>query len=233
MAKAIEAIIDGGLQKVKKTDWKYLVDTLLFICIVGIAFIGFLVGLVMPEGPQESSSSKYFLGLHRHQWGNIHFYLSITFVCLVVIHLILSWSWIKGKARQLFKRAWKTMLILTGGVSVVVVVLFCAFYPKVPGAYEDYGVRAGRKAKAEPYERSLDPKEERVFIGEGQEYILITGQMTLLDVEKAMELEKFSAVPASVFGAPRCLRFGYAGMPRETIKRLSQNLQDVLDYYRK
>lgn len=51
-------------------------------------------------------------------------------------------------------------------------------------------------------------------------------------VEKAMELQKFSAVPASVFGAPRCLRFGYAGMPRETIKRLSQNLQDVLDYYR-
>ncbi len=52
-------------------------------------------------------------------------------------------------------------------------------------------------------------------------------------VEKAMELEKFSAVPASVFGAPRCLRFGYAGMTQETIKRLSQNLQDVLDYYRK
>jgi aspartate/methionine/tyrosine aminotransferase len=50
-------------------------------------------------------------------------------------------------------------------------------------------------------------------------------------VEKAMELHKFSAVPASVFGAPRCLRFGYAGMPRETIKRLSQNLQDVLDYF--
>jgi aspartate/methionine/tyrosine aminotransferase len=51
-------------------------------------------------------------------------------------------------------------------------------------------------------------------------------------VEKAMELEKFSAIPASVFGAPRCLRFGYAGMPREEIKRLSHNLQAVLDYYR-
>jgi aspartate/methionine/tyrosine aminotransferase len=52
-------------------------------------------------------------------------------------------------------------------------------------------------------------------------------------VEKALELEKFSAVPASVFGAPRCLRFGYAGMPQEAIKRLSQNLQDVLDELRK
>jgi aspartate/methionine/tyrosine aminotransferase len=52
-------------------------------------------------------------------------------------------------------------------------------------------------------------------------------------VEKAMELEKFSAVPASVFGAPNCIRFGYAGMPQETIKRLSDNLQDVLDYFQK
>ncbi|MFZ2055149.1 MAG: pyridoxal phosphate-dependent aminotransferase [Candidatus Aminicenantales bacterium] len=52
-------------------------------------------------------------------------------------------------------------------------------------------------------------------------------------VEKAMELEKFSAIPASVFGAPGCLRFGYAGMPREDIGRLSRHLQDVLDYFRK
>lgn len=50
-------------------------------------------------------------------------------------------------------------------------------------------------------------------------------------VEKAMELEKFSAIPASVFGAPRCLRFGYAGMTREIIKKLPKNLQDVLDYF--
>jgi aspartate aminotransferase len=52
-------------------------------------------------------------------------------------------------------------------------------------------------------------------------------------VEKAMELGKFSAIPASVFGAPKCLRFGYAGMPREDIMRLSRHLQDVLDYFRK
>lgn len=52
-------------------------------------------------------------------------------------------------------------------------------------------------------------------------------------VDKAMELEKFSAIPASVFGAPGCLRFGYAGMPREDITRLSRHLQDVLDYFQK
>jgi aspartate aminotransferase len=47
-------------------------------------------------------------------------------------------------------------------------------------------------------------------------------------VEKALELEKFSAVPGSVFGAPGCIRFGYAGMIPENIKRLSAALGDIL-----
>jgi len=51
-------------------------------------------------------------------------------------------------------------------------------------------------------------------------------------IDKALELKKFSAVPGSVFGAPRCIRFGYAGMTQETINKLSQNLQDVLDFYK-
>jgi aspartate aminotransferase len=50
-------------------------------------------------------------------------------------------------------------------------------------------------------------------------------------VDKAMELGKFSAIPASVFGAPGCLRFGYAGMPPEDIRRLSHGLEDVLSSY--
>jgi aspartate/methionine/tyrosine aminotransferase len=51
-------------------------------------------------------------------------------------------------------------------------------------------------------------------------------------IYKAIELKKFSAVPGSVFGAPRCIRFGYAGMTQETIKRFAHNLQDVLDHLR-
>ena len=52
-------------------------------------------------------------------------------------------------------------------------------------------------------------------------------------IDKAIELKKFSAIPGSVFGAPRCIRFGYAGMTKETINKLSQNLQDVLNFYKK
>lgn len=168
----------------KKTDWQYLVDTLLFICIVGIAIIGFLMGLVIPKGPKAAESAKYFLGLHRHQWGNIHFYLSIAFVTLIVLHLILSWSWIKGKARQIFNKIWATVLAFTVVLSLLVLFLFWILYPRRPGAYEDHGVRSYRRAKEIAFEKKA-PHEEKIFPDESQEHVAITGQMTLLDVEKS------------------------------------------------
>jgi len=175
----------------KKTDWQYLIDTLLFLCIVGIVVIGFLMGLVIPKGPTAAESAKYFLGLHRHQWGNIHFYLSIAFTALVIIHLILSWKWIKGKARQIFKGRWDTALIITAIASILVLFLFWSLFPKVPGAYEDHGIRAGERAKRqqlakEGYPIPEEKEEEKLTKGrmaEDTSGILITGRMTLYDIE--------------------------------------------------
>ena len=117
----------------KKSDWQYLVDILLFLSVVGIAIIGFLMGLVIPKGPTAPESTKYFLGLHRHQWSNIHFYLSIAFVVFVTIHILFSWKWIKNKSRQIFKERWNTALISTAVASVLLIFLFWALYPRVPG----------------------------------------------------------------------------------------------------
>jgi hypothetical protein len=75
------------------------------------------------------------------------------------------------------------MLVLTAVCSLLVLVLFWTFYPRTPGAYEDYGVGAGRRAKAEASEANLFSPEERTFIGEGREKIVISGEMTLLDIE--------------------------------------------------
>jgi hypothetical protein len=170
----------------KKTDWQYLVDTLLFLCIVGIIFIGFLMGLVLPKGPAAPESAKYFLGLHRHQWGNIHFYLSIAFSALVIIHLIFSWKWIKGKSRQIFKKGWSSMLIVTAVASILVLTIFWALYPRYPGTYEDYGVRAGAKAKEHnPANERFPVHEETIFLEDGTVAIVITGQTTLKQVADA------------------------------------------------
>src|SRR4030043_1927201 len=99
--------------RIKESGWRYLVDALLFVCLIGMAFIGVLLGLVISEGPVSSGGSKYFLGLHRHQWGDIHAYLSIAFVVLMVVHIVLSWKWVMAKTRQIFKRGVTPALVVT------------------------------------------------------------------------------------------------------------------------
>jgi len=127
----------------KQPDWRYLVDALLFICLVGMVFIGILLGLVISEGPISSGGSKYFLGLHRHQWGDIHAYLSIAFVVLMVIHLVLSWKWITAKTRQIFKRGAAPALISITALPFALLLLFWAITPKDADIFRSYGAGAG------------------------------------------------------------------------------------------
>lgn len=210
----------------KKTDWQYLIDTLLFLCMVSIVFIGFLMGFFLPTGPAAPESAKYFLGLHRHQWGNIHFYLSITFTVLIIIHLIFSWKWIKAKARHIFKKGWTTGLILTAVASILVLFLFWSFYPRYPGAYDDYGVGAGKSAKQQHLSEEGAPLPgEKIYYEDGTVDIVITGQMTLRQLEKA------TGIPAKKIIAE--LKLPPKTSHDETLGRLRKRylftLQDVRD----
>jgi Mor family transcriptional regulator len=174
----------------KKVNWQFLVDTSMFICMVGIAVIGILLAFFIPQGPSSPDSSKYFLNLHRHQWGNIHLYLSITFVLLLIIHLTLDWKWIKSRAYHIFKGRWKMALGSTFLLSLLVLFIIWIVYPKEPGAYEEYGLGRGRLATENLLPGSLHEREPNSGAQE-QETLTVTGQMTLKD------LEELSGVPAS------------------------------------
>jgi len=160
----------------KKSDWQYLVDSLLFICMFGISFIGILMAFFLPKGPSALESEKYFLGLHRHQWGDIHLYLSLVFVLLVIIHLFLSWAWIKGKAKTLFNKGWGVIITLTVIGACLVLVLFWQFTPKHSQKYEDYGVRKGRVSERPLMLEELMDKDRGV--------VTLTGKLTLEEVEQ-------------------------------------------------
>jgi N-succinyldiaminopimelate aminotransferase len=48
-------------------------------------------------------------------------------------------------------------------------------------------------------------------------------------IDAAIDMGYFSAIPGSVFGAPGCIRFGYAGIPAQDIHRLADRLPEVFD----
>ena len=86
-----------------KTFIKYYVGMLLFIDLFAMAVIGFLLRLIIPAG-RLAHGEKYFLGLHRHTWVDIHLYLALLFVLLVICHIWLNWTWIVHSTKQHCRR---------------------------------------------------------------------------------------------------------------------------------
>lgn len=172
----------------KKTGWKYLIDVLMFFCMTGMIFIGILLGFVLAEGPRVREADKYFLNLHRHQWGHIHLYLSLTFVGLLVIHILLNWSWIKGKSKDIFRRGWKAALTIIAVLAVAVIFLFWAFTPKHAVTYEQYGLREGERAGQGAVGRNAEFHDDSIIITGTGESFAITGRNTLEEAAKAVDV---------------------------------------------
>jgi len=107
-----------------KNKLKFLVDIIMFIDMCTISIIGFLMAFVIPKGEHKKSVEKYFMGLHRHDWGDIHFYLSILLLALLVLHLYLNWSWIVNRSRKHFGKNWKIALCIIPLGSLLLLGLF-------------------------------------------------------------------------------------------------------------
>lgn len=69
------------------------------------AFAGFLVlagsgavlRWVLPPGRgRRWGIEQLLLGWGRHEWRDLHLWVAIAFVALVVVHLVLHWSWIRA-----------------------------------------------------------------------------------------------------------------------------------------
>ncbi|MCU0588398.1 MAG: DUF4405 domain-containing protein [Syntrophobacteraceae bacterium] len=108
----------------KKNDWKVLIDALLFVDLCSIAVIGLLLAFVIPTG-KTPEASKFLLGLHRHQWGDIHLYLSLMLLGLLILHVWLNWTWVVQSAKSYVGESWRKYLWMLCGAWIPV--LFAAW----------------------------------------------------------------------------------------------------------
>jgi len=91
----------------------FVLDLVSFLGLLGLAITGFVMRYVLPPGTGGTGRSLHggtgrgvqaqeLWSMTRHEWGSIHFYLAAVFVVLMVIHIILHWSWIKHYVKSLF-----------------------------------------------------------------------------------------------------------------------------------
>ncbi len=92
----------------KRITVNFIVDLASFLVLLGLSVSGII--LMLPHGgqgfrggrgPEEASK---ILGLDRHECGEVHQWLGIAFVVLMLVHLVLHWGWITCYIRSLFNR---------------------------------------------------------------------------------------------------------------------------------
>jgi hypothetical protein len=105
----------------------FLIDYAAFLCILGMTLTGLFIWLFTEKG---EAGDKYFLGWHRHTWGNLHLVFSLAFLVLIVTHLVQHWRWIRSVTpKQVGPRAgnrkWIGILMTT---ILTLGVVFLVFY---------------------------------------------------------------------------------------------------------
>jgi hypothetical protein len=91
---------------VDKPKLNFVIDALMFLCLMAMAGLGFLMKYFLPSGrdawAQYGSNRQFsWLGWDRHDWGDIHLYLAFILLSLLVLHVILHWRQILGLFQRL------------------------------------------------------------------------------------------------------------------------------------
>lgn len=101
-------------------------NSLLFCLGLFLSGTAILLEWRLPHG--RSGRVASFLGMGRHDWAEVHWWLGLLLVVGVILHLALHWRWIwKIAAKQ--KRA----VVLTLAIAIAVVLGFFAFFPTDSG----------------------------------------------------------------------------------------------------
>ncbi|MBF0316503.1 MAG: DUF4405 domain-containing protein [Oligoflexia bacterium] len=120
----------------------FIIDVILFVTLVFLITTGLILHVTLPPG----SGRIAVLGLSRHQWGDVHFYLSMSFLAGMCLHLWLHWHWIvcmlKGNSSQ---AGWPTrraiVLIIT--ITIFLGIMLTPFLFKVDSAERGKEIERG------------------------------------------------------------------------------------------
>lgn len=110
-----------------RTIANIIIDIIAAFLFLGMIATGYLLRFPLPPGSNKTLS---LWGYTRHQWGDVHFWISLGLLVVLVVHLVLHWNWIVtviGKRCHLVKTAHPSLVrsgVLTGSIVILTVTLF-------------------------------------------------------------------------------------------------------------
>jgi hypothetical protein len=82
----------------RRVTVNFIVNLASFVVLVGLSVSRIIIALPHEHGPNEAKGP-----LGMGEWGDIHLWLGIVFVVLMLAHLVLHWDWIKCYVQSIFR----------------------------------------------------------------------------------------------------------------------------------
>lgn len=147
----------------KRTNLDLIVDGAAFVGFVLLTATGVLMRYILPPGSGHYST---IWSLDRHEWGGIHFWISVVFFALLALHLLLHWRWIVSVVTR---RPREGSGLRAGlGILGLAAVLALSISPLLT-----------------PVERASTNRGASFLSSHEYEGISVRGSMTLKDIEEA------------------------------------------------
>ena len=205
----------------KRSDLNFVVDGLAFAMFVFLITTGAIMEFLLPAG---SGHSLTLWGFDRHEWGDIHFWISIAFLSLLALHLYLHWKWIfyvaRGRtSRTSNRRAWGVAL---GTVVVVVGALAILTAPVV----EAEGAEGGRNRR---FANTQEPDESHLSREADHEDSLIGGSNR---IRGSMRLSDLAELGISIDHLKNELELPSDVSIDETLGRMSREYGFTMEFVR-
>jgi hypothetical protein len=111
-----------------KSKTNFVIDALMFLCMMAMVGIGFLMKFVLIPGKDRwviygRNVELYSFGMDRHQWGTVHLILGFILLGLLVLHIILHWKMILHLYRCLIQSHIARRIIASLFIIVCVILL--------------------------------------------------------------------------------------------------------------
>ncbi len=90
----------------KRKNLNFAIDAVSLLVMLAMVVTGIVIHYLLPAGSGgRGGTGKLTLwGGGRHEWGEVHFWLAIATVVLIVVHLVLHWAWICAVVAGWFRK---------------------------------------------------------------------------------------------------------------------------------
>ena len=97
-----------------------VLNLLLYLGFCAMLGTGLLMAYRLPPG-SRGGTGLTVLGIDRHQWGDVHLWISYIFIAVVIAHLWMNWAWLNKIAASMKPmRLWGGLLV---GIVIIVLLL--------------------------------------------------------------------------------------------------------------